>query len=223
MRRCLSEYGTFFRVVRESFSTTGAIAPSSRFLARAIAAELSNRNGPIRVLEVGAGTGALTREIVRFIGDKDQLDIVELNGHFVKLLRRRFEQDPKFSQVACRTRILHMAVQDLVGQDPYDYIISGLPLNNFPVQLVREVLRGFHRLLATGGVLSFFEYFRWIKDAKGLVSPSRERRRLSQVSRVLDRYLDRYEFRRNIILINLPPAVVYHLRFQKAERLQDVH
>ena len=41
----LREYRTFFRQFRQQFETTGAIAPSSRFLARAMARPLQQRDG----------------------------------------------------------------------------------------------------------------------------------------------------------------------------------
>ena len=165
MRHLLREYGTFLREVRESHRTTGAIAPSSRFLARSIASELRGGNGPIRVLEVGAGTGALTREIVRRIGPGDQFDIVELNERFVCALRDRFRRDQTFCRAADRTRIFHMPVQELPGERCYDFIISGLPFNSFPTELVRSVIESFDRLAAAGGVLSFFEYL-WMRDLR---------------------------------------------------------
>ena len=213
MRNLLREYRTFLREVRESYRTTGAIAPSSRFLARSIASELCGRNGPVRVLEVGAGTGALTREIVQRIGPGDEFDIVELNDRFVSALRDRFGRDKAFCQASDRTRIFHMPVQDLPGEQCYDFIISALPFNSFPTELVRTVLESFGRLVAPGGVLSFFEYL-WMRDLKRFVASGRERRRLTRVGSVLGKYLARFEFRRDTVWVNIPPALVHHLRPQ---------
>src|SRR3712207_2100544 len=54
----------FLRQFRRQFETTGAVAPSSRFLAAAMTGPLSRRTKPARILEVGPGTGAVTRKIV---------------------------------------------------------------------------------------------------------------------------------------------------------------
>jgi phospholipid N-methyltransferase len=211
MNALFDEYRTFYREVRESFDTIGAVAPSGRFLARAIASELRGQNGPMRVLEVGPGTGALTWEIVRYIRPHDQFDIVELNAGFVNALQNRFQRDWHFRRVADRTQILHMPVQELNADHAYDYVISGLPLNSFPTELVQTILESFRRLIKPGGVLSFFEYL-WIRDLRRLFVPPRERRRLRRVGSVIERFVDRYEFRRNTVLVNLPPALVHHLR-----------
>ena len=212
MRAAFNEYRTFMREARDSFHTVGAVAPSGRFLARAIASELRSRNGAMRVLEVGPGTGALTWEIVRYIRPQDQFDIVELNAGFVAALENRFRRDWHFRRVGDRTRILHLPVQDHAAEQPYDFIISGLPLNSFPTELVQTIFQSFSRLVAPGGVLSFFEYL-WVRDLRRLFVPRRERRRLVRVGSVIEKYLQRYEFRRDMVFVNLPPALVHHLRW----------
>src|SRR5262245_36897681 len=139
MRHAIAGYRTFLREARDSFGTVGAVMPSGRFLARAIASELRTCNGPVRVLEVGPGTGALTWEIVRYIRESDRFDAVELNGGFVTALRQRFRNDWHFRRVADRTRILHMPVQQLGDVHSYDFVISGLPLNSFRTELVHTI------------------------------------------------------------------------------------
>ena len=67
MKQALADHLAFFKQFRETFTTTGAVAPSSRFLARAMTAPLARRDGPVRVLEIGPGTGAVTGKIVRLL------------------------------------------------------------------------------------------------------------------------------------------------------------
>ena len=57
------ECGSFFREFRRHVRNTGALVPSSRFLARALVSELHQPRGPGRILEVGPGTGSVTREM----------------------------------------------------------------------------------------------------------------------------------------------------------------
>ena len=84
----------FFREFCSRFETTGSIIPSSRNLARAITLPLSGRGlAPLRVLECGPGTGVFTNEIIGHLKPRDQFDIVELNGSFVRLLQRRLATD----------------------------------------------------------------------------------------------------------------------------------
>src|SRR5262245_60182079 len=154
----LSECGTFWRESRRHFRNTGALLPSSRFLARALASPLSGSRQSWRILEVGPGTGSVTREILRRLHPGDHVDAVELNNHFVQRLNLSLHHDPRFIPHRHQVRIIHGPVEALPGEAQFDFIVSGLPLNNFPVALVREVFKAYSRLLKPGGVLSYFEY-----------------------------------------------------------------
>ncbi len=103
----------------------GAIAPSSVRLARAMAAQMDlGRDGP--VLELGAGTGALTREILARGIAPERLTIIERDLSFVKLIVTRFPG----------VRVVHgdaFALDKvLVGYPSFSAVISGLPLLNHP-------------------------------------------------------------------------------------------
>lgn len=212
MRKRFAEYSTFFRECRETFDTTGALAPSGRFLARALARPLRERaGGPVRILEVGPGTGAVTQEIVRHVLVDDRFHIVELNDRFVALLKRRFEAEPRFRQVAEQTSIFHAPVQDLQVDEPYDFIICGLPFNNFPPELVETIFSRFVEILKPGGSMTFFEYL-WVRPFKKLVANRARRRRVVEVGGILRRYLDRYEHEHDNVYLNVLPAVAHYLR-----------
>lgn len=215
MKRLFGEHVEFFRQYRRRFETTGAVAPSSRFLARALARPLERHKGPARVLEVGPGTGAVTRRIVRLIKPDDRLDLVELNGTFADVLERRFADDASFRRISDRASVHRCAIQEFQGDGQYDFIISGLPFNNFPPELVREIFGVFFRLLSPSGVLSYFEYM-YMRPLRRLVSNPAGRRRLDELNVVLSEHLGRHRFRRDWVLVNVPPAWVQHLRRAEA-------
>ena len=91
--------------------------------------------------------------------------------------------------------------------------MSGLPLNNFPVALVRQIFQAYNRLLKPGGVLSYFEYV-LIRQLKTPFVNRRERRRLYRVGKLVGRYIRSYQVRRKQVLMNVPPAIVRHLRLK---------
>ncbi len=210
------EYGVFFRQFRRSFHTTGAILPSSWFLASALAAPLRRRRGPARILEVGPGTGSVTRAIARCLGPDDRLDAVEINGQFVRVLEKRLEREPRFAAHRDRIHVIHAGVGDLLGESVYDYIVSGLPLNNFSVDEVRTIFAAFRRLLKPDGILTYYDYL-LVRELKTPFVDRAERRRLRRVGRVVNWYNRACQVRRERIFINVPPATVRHLRLKPAD------
>ena len=147
------ECGRFFRECRRQFRSTGAIMPSTRFLARALVSELRKPRLPGRILEVGPGTGSVTKEILRHLKPADRLDLVEVNARFINLLHERFEKEWQFRFYRDQVDLIHSAVEALPGEGLYDFIVSGLPLNNFPPGTVRTIFRAYGRLLKPGGTL----------------------------------------------------------------------
>src|SRR5687768_9296144 len=99
MPSTLTDYRVFFRQFRQNFQSTGAIAPSGRWLAAALSRYVRAEGDGRQVLEVGPGTGAVTGCIVRSLKPADRLDLVELNDAFVERLRLRFESDPAFRSI----------------------------------------------------------------------------------------------------------------------------
>ena len=203
----------FFRQFRSRFKTTGAVAPSSRFLANAMTGPLQQHRGPARILEAGPGTGAVTRSIVKLLKPEDRLDLVELNESFVQLLERRFETDALYKRAAGQSQIHVCPLQDFEPDGRYDFIISGLPLNNFSADSVRDIFDAYFRLLAPGGVLSYFEYM-YVRPMRKLVSSGQEKERIDALDEIMGEHLDRHRFRTSWVFVNFPPAWVQHLQYE---------
>lgn len=211
MRRLLQEYLLFWKEVWRTYHTTGAILPSSRALGKALAWYVGQSPEEQWILEVGPGTGAVTRWILARMRPQDHLDLVELNERFVAQLHQRFASDSHFQVRAGQVRIFHIPIEQLAEDRQYDRIISGLPLNNFQPAEVQQIFEKMIRLLRPGGVLSFFEYI-GIRRLKALVSGAQERERLRQIGGLFQELFQRAEIRRDRIWWNLPPAWVHHLR-----------
>jgi phospholipid N-methyltransferase len=218
----LTEQALFFREFLRNFHTTGAVLPSGRCLATALARFVGEPGGDQgglprgaisgrKILEVGPGTGAVTGRILAVMGPADQIDLVELNAAFVARLKQRFAEEPAFQAVHPRARVLHCAVEDLPRTERYDLIISGLPLNNFAVADVERILAALLDLLACGGTLSFFEYIA-VRNARSLISGRGEKARLRGIGAALRGVLAGREIRRDAVWRNVPPAWVHHLR-----------
>ncbi len=213
--RFWAECSAFFGEFRRTFQTTGSVLPSSRFLARAMTAQLKRPRPSCRVLEVGPGTGAVTCAIARQLGPEDRLDAVEVNARFVQVLQERIRSERAFHACRDRVQVIHAKLEELPGAGNYDFIISGLPLNNFPVEQIRTIFAAYDRLLKPGGTLTYFEYA-LIRSLKTPFVSREERTRLQAVGQLVGSYIRSYEVRRQQVLANVPPATVRHLCFKPA-------
>lgn len=203
----------FFRQFRKRFETTGAVAPSSRFLAESMTRYLAgrDRSRPVRVLEIGPGTGPVTDRIIRQLQAADHFDLVELNDEFVRFLESRFDSEPAWQAAKSQSTIHQLSLQDFESDAPYDFVISGLPLNNFPADLVTALTDAYFRLLRPGGVLSYFEYM-YVRPVRKVVTRGEERRRITEIDNTMAGYCRRHRIRRDSIWLNVPPAWVQHLQ-----------
>lgn len=202
----------------QSPSTVGAVAPSSRALAAAISEPFRRCNRRCDVLEVGAGTGPVTRYLGTILKPGDTLDVCEIQDDFAEILERDVLSGAEFAQPRAegRVRVLRHAIQELSPDKRYDFVISGLPLTAFElcdVEQVFDVIRG---CLKPGGVFSYFEYIGLRRTSRAF-SLGRKRARVRAVSRYLSSTIREFEFARHTVLGNIPPAHARHLRFEGTE------
>ncbi|HQY44759.1 MAG TPA: rRNA adenine N-6-methyltransferase family protein, partial [Paracoccaceae bacterium] len=121
----------FFRRLLTNPRQVSALAPSSRFLARAMTAGLGPESGP--VVEFGPGTGSLTRAILDRGVRPEHLTLFELDPEFVRLLRARFKGVRVLLAPADRAA-------DHVAPGTAGAVISGLPLLSMPHAVRRAIM-----------------------------------------------------------------------------------
>lgn len=210
----------FFKQTLKSFRTTGAIAPSSPFLGRAIVKLLPKKGHfpkHFRVLEVGPGTGPFTAALAKRMNGQGQLDLWEINPDFVAHLRRRIDSDAAFASMRHNIHLHQGDIRDLPAQPTFDAIVSGLPFNNFSAEEVRGFLEHFRSLLKLGGTLSYFEYVAIRRLQAPFVGKER-RTRLKGISDVVETFSRAHQVKSIIVPINIPPARVRHLCFDASSR-----
>lgn len=105
-------------------ANVGAVLPASRWLARAIAREVLRTRCQM-VIEIGAGTGAVTRAILAQGYPPDQLYALERDPQFVRWLRQNL---PAVGVVkACASE-----VDRVVRPGVPTTIVSSLPFKSMP-------------------------------------------------------------------------------------------
>ena len=168
---------------------TAAVAPSSPELAAAMLGELPPDTR--RVIELGGGTGAITRALVEGGIAGGALLVLELNEELHAHLRRRFPDEVLvLGDAAELPRLASEA--GFLAHGPADAVISGLGLLAMDRELVARILRSAFACLRPDG--------RFIQFTYGPVSPVHE-----SVLDALGLRMRRGEF----VLRNVPPATVY--------------
>jgi phosphatidylethanolamine/phosphatidyl-N-methylethanolamine N-methyltransferase len=175
----------FIRSWIEKPLSTGAVMPSSRVLARAMARCVDPQaDGPV----IGPGTGPVTQALVKQGIDPGRLILVEFNPDFCRLLRARYPQATVVQGDAYRLRRL----LDTYVAEPAAAIVSGLPLVTKPLRTRLRLISDAMTLLATGAPFVQFTYAMLPPIPKGLSGVRAEASEL--------------------IWMNLPPARVWVYR-----------
>lgn len=147
----------FFRQWVRAPRETASIAPSSRMLARRMlnAAGESLRS----VIELGAGTGVFTREVLRRGVAPDHLMVVELSADMAVELRREFPQSEVVNADA-RELVRLVGESAVLRAGEIDAVISGLGFLSMPEEISRAILEAVFAVLRPGGRLVTFTYGR---------------------------------------------------------------
>lgn len=192
LTRHLAEHFEFLVAFLRAPSQVGAVFPSSPALARAMLAG-SNLRSAEAVVELGPGTGAITRQILRELGPHTTFLALELDAQAVKRLRQRFSRVKVYHDSA--EQIQHYLARH--GATKADYIVSGIPWANVPGNVQRQIMHNVTAALAPEGVFTTFTYLLSPKTAKG-----------NHFAHVLRELFGSVETS-SIIWRNLPPALVY--------------
>lgn len=140
-----------------NYNATGAIAPSSRFLARAMVESMPCTEGQ-RILEVGCGTGAFTKAILKNLKAGDEFHAVEVNTDFCNSVEQDILSPFRIQHPDINIVLHNELIEEAPLEGQFDAIICGLPFNNFPVTLVTHIFDTMFGFLKEGGELSYFEY-----------------------------------------------------------------
>ncbi len=118
----------FFKGWIDRPKTVGSIVPTSSITARKMASVINPASG-LPVLEVGPGTGVITRAILARGVKPENLYALEYSPEFVRHLRRLH---PGVNVIEGDAFNLSAALGDQ-RDTVFDSVVSGVPLLNFPV------------------------------------------------------------------------------------------
>ncbi|MBI2300159.1 MAG: methyltransferase domain-containing protein [Armatimonadetes bacterium] len=180
----------FLRKFLRHGTRVASVAPSSRALAREVCRHVTPER-PQVIVELGAGTGAITVEAAERLHPDSRLIAVEIDPDFAAILTARC---PRAEIICADVRELPERLPEM-GLEPVDLVLSGLPTPSLP----RAVSEG---------------VFRFVKECAGEAF-------FSQLTVIPWVYLPLYrrlfeDVAFSLVPWNFPPGGVYHCR-----RLRD--
>jgi phospholipid N-methyltransferase len=182
MNQHIADRVRFLRAFAANPRQVGAILPTSRYAVRDML-DLGDVPGAGLVVELGAGTGVQTGEILARMRPDARLVALEIDPALARLLEERFD-DPRLQVVCDSAEYLE---KHLDGERA-DVLVCALPFTSLEPGLRRRILDTLPRALAARGTALVIQYSPLIQS---------ELRRLFPT------------VRRRISLLNVPPAFLF--------------
>jgi len=170
----------------------GAIAPSSPELAQAMLKDIHPDDHNV-VLELGVGTGAITKFLRDVIPSRDSYLGLELDADLVETLNQKYPD----MNIICGNAAEAYKIHTELGLGKVRYVVCCLPFVSLPKEVSEQVLEEITKFMDEGCELRLFQY------AHGYFLPPAVK---------LREYLkERYgKWRRSpLVLKNVPPAFTF--------------
>jgi phosphatidylethanolamine/phosphatidyl-N-methylethanolamine N-methyltransferase len=176
----------FWRELARNPRQVGALIPSSRSLGTAIANEV-RKQAPGHVLELGAGTGSVTRALMEISHCMAGYSIIEKSPHLARKLSARY---PHLRiQTGCASEVSTIAFPE----DQPLTIVSSLPFRSMRSTEITLITNALKQLMARKGGFRLIQYS---------YLPSQP----------FSCNNDAYEWSwKRTVLLNMPPAMVWAL------------
>ncbi len=130
----------------------GSILPSSKSLGKLVSKNVTIDDG--FVIELGAGTGCLTRQLLNTGIPADRLILIELDPELCNHLKATFPQLKVFHGNAAD--MAHFLPKEVVGN--VSSVISGLPMTTIPNPIQKKIIDGCFDVMNQKGALLQYTY-----------------------------------------------------------------
>jgi ornithine lipid N-methyltransferase len=156
----MSDHSLFLGKFLRHGTAIASIAPSSRWLSATTLQNIDWQQTRALV-ELGAGTGPITRAIAARARPECRVVVVERDPDFVCMLRERFGDLPNFEIVSADAGDL-AGVLAKAGLLQVDHIISGLPVPSFPRERQLSLFQGVKASLRQDGTYNQITELPWV-------------------------------------------------------------
>lgn len=139
----------------------GAVAPSSKYLAKKMVAPISFSKAGC-IVEYGPGTGVFTEEIMKHKRENTIFLIIEQNEAFyLELYKKYHNQKNVYLCHGNADQVANFMKQYQISK--VDYVVSGLPFASLPSRVSRQILKTTNVILRENGKFITFQYTLWKK------------------------------------------------------------
>ena len=166
----------FLRGFLRNPKEVGSVIPSSRYLIRRVLDRGRVSRAQV-IVELGAGTGVVTRQILRRMPSSARLVAVEINPRFVRVLRRAL-RDPRLSVFEGSCAHLELALE-MAGVEKADLVVSGIPFSTIGRGDGYRTLQAAKRILGPEGRFVAYQFRSHVRRlAEPLFGPAETHRGL---------------------------------------------
>ena len=175
----------FFTESLRHFKTIGTVIPSSRASVKKMIEPVDFTRPRLIIVELGAGTGPITKEMLAMMRPDAKLIVFEINSSFINALKQISDSRLIIMNDSAANMIPRLGEQ---GITKADYVISTLPLAQIKARAKTKILKAIFNALRPGG--------RYVQIQYSLLSMNELKKRFSVV-------------KINFTLFNFPPAFFY--------------
>jgi phospholipid N-methyltransferase len=150
---------SFFKESIRNIRTTGSVVRSSKYLVREMLKPVDFKTAKV-IVELGAGDGVLTREILSKMQPNARLLCFEINTEFCKILGEI--EDKRLILIEDSAEKLDGYMRRL-GIEEVDFVISAIPFVTLPDEISYSIVEGCHKALRKTGLYVQFHYSTIIK------------------------------------------------------------
>lgn len=147
---------SFFKEYLKSPAKIGAVAPSSKWLAKKMVEPICFEKCKC-IVEYGPGTGVFTNEVIKRKKSDTIFIIIEQNKEFYVRLKRRYSKVKNVILINGDAGNIEKYLADRKISRA-DYIISGLPFTSLPSQVSQSILEATQRVIGSRGRFITFQY-----------------------------------------------------------------
>lgn len=183
-KACIADLVLFFQKFLSKGLTISSAVPSSPSMVATILKHI-DFDRPGTIVELGAGTGPITVEILERLRPHHRFVMVENDPDFCEILRRRFPNTPLIQADASNLAepLARMGIKKV------DYVVSGLPTPNMPTR-------------------SAIRLWQWLQEA---LTPSGLFIQITNAPLLYRKFYRRLfeSAEHQMVLLNIPPGGVY--------------